>query len=100
LTTECFTGSHKAVVSIKPDTHVFIGETVTLRCEIQNGRDIPKIYSWYKNKNRLTDPTEQTFTIQAVRDSDSGYYTCGETSFFQSSDTSEAVTMTVSGESV
>ncbi|KAI5104675.1 Fc receptor-like protein 5, partial [Silurus meridionalis] len=93
---ECFTGSHKAVVSIKPDTHVFIGETVTLRCEIQNGRDIPKIYSWYKNKNRLTDRTKQTFTIQTVRDSDSGYYTCGETSLFQSSDTSEAVTMTVS----
>ncbi|XP_046707918.1 carcinoembryonic antigen-related cell adhesion molecule 5-like [Silurus meridionalis] len=89
-------GSHKAVVSMKPDTHVFIGETVTLRCEIQNGRDIPKIYSWYKNKNRLTDPTEQTFTIQTVRDSDSGYYTCGESSLFQSSDTSEAVTMTVS----
>ncbi|KAF7706780.1 hypothetical protein HF521_020034 [Silurus meridionalis] len=88
--------SHKAVVSMKPDTHVFIGETVTLRCEIQNGRDIPKIYSWYKNKNRLTDPTEQTFTIQTVRDSDSGYYTCGESSLFQSSDTSEAVTMTVS----
>ncbi|KAI5609880.1 Fc receptor-like protein 5, partial [Silurus asotus] len=88
--------SHKAVVSITPDTHVFIGETVTLRCEIQNGRDILKIYSWYQNKKRLIDHTKQTFTIQSVRYSESGNYTCGKSSFFQSSDTSKAVTMTVS----
>ncbi|KAF4088764.1 hypothetical protein AMELA_G00058420, partial [Ameiurus melas] len=89
-------GSPKAVVSITPDTHVFIGETVTLRCDVQGGGDTQWTYNWYKN-NRLTYRTMQEITIWSVSDSDSGVYTCrGRRSYSQSSEISHAVTLTVS----
>ncbi|KAK3546339.1 hypothetical protein QTP70_025748 [Hemibagrus guttatus] len=106
LTTECFIGSPKAVVSITPDTHVFIGESVTLRCDIQGGGDTQWTYSWKKNNNQLytygnerfyRDSTKQEFSIWTVKDSDSGTYTCrGHKSDSQSSEISDAVTLTVS----
>ncbi|KAK3545819.1 hypothetical protein QTP70_015260, partial [Hemibagrus guttatus] len=102
--------SPKAVVSITPDTHVFIGEAVTLRCGIQGGGDTQWTYSWKINNNELytygwervyTDSTKQEFSIWTVKDSDSGTYTCrGHKSDSQSSEISDAVTLTVSGESV
>ncbi|XP_053537813.1 carcinoembryonic antigen-related cell adhesion molecule 5 [Ictalurus punctatus] len=57
--------SPKAVVTIKPDKHVFRGETVTLRCEIQGGGDTEWKYSWYKNDNTLY-PTTQEFSFSSV----------------------------------
>ncbi|KAK3545109.1 hypothetical protein QTP70_000788 [Hemibagrus guttatus] len=100
-------GSPKAVVSITPDTHVFIGESVTLRCDIQGGGDTQWTYSLKKNNNGLyidgnerfyRDRTRQVFSIWSVKDSDSGTYTCrGHGSDFQSSEISDAVTLTVSG---
>ncbi|KAK3567278.1 hypothetical protein QTP86_016087 [Hemibagrus guttatus] len=102
---ECFIGSPKAVVSITPDTHVFIGERVTLRCDIQGGGDTQWTYSWKINNNELTesrgrvytDSTRQEFRIRSVKDSDSGTYTCrGHKSDSQSSEISDAVTLTVS----
>ncbi|XP_053089235.1 B-cell receptor CD22-like [Pangasianodon hypophthalmus] len=90
-------GSPKAVVSIKPDTHVFTGERVTLRCDVQRGGSTQWTYSWYKNNNRLTDSTMQEFIIRFVTDSDSGDYTCrGQSSDSQRSEISNAVTVTVS----
>ncbi|XP_058251193.1 carcinoembryonic antigen-related cell adhesion molecule 5-like [Hemibagrus wyckioides] len=88
-------GSPKAVVSITPDTHVFTGERITLRCDIQGGGDTQWTYSWKKNNNE--DKTMQVFIIQSVKVSDSGTYTCsikGRDS--QSSETSDAVKLTVS----
>ncbi|KAK3545832.1 hypothetical protein QTP70_015509, partial [Hemibagrus guttatus] len=102
----CFIGSPKAVVSITPDTHVFIGETVTLRCDIQGGGDTQWTYSWKINSNELyidgrerfyTDSTRQVLRIWSVKQSDSGTYTCrGHKSDSQSSEISDAVTLTVS----
>ncbi|KAK3568181.1 hypothetical protein QTP86_034774 [Hemibagrus guttatus] len=97
--------SPKAVVSITPDTHVFIGETVTLRCDIQGGGDTQWTYSWKINNNELTesrgrvytDRTRQVFSIWSVKDTDSGTYTCrGHGRDSQSSEISDAVTLTVS----
>ncbi|XP_058251184.1 titin-like [Hemibagrus wyckioides] len=94
-------GSPKAVVSIKPDTHVFIGEIVTVRCDIQGGGDTQGTYSWKlinseNGRERFsTDNTKQVVKIQSVKDS--GTYTCsikGRDS--QSSEISDAVTLTVS----
>ncbi|KAM9501083.1 cell adhesion molecule CEACAM5-like isoform 2-T2 [Clarias gariepinus] len=86
----------KAVVTIKPDTHVFIGERVTVRCDIQGGGDTQWTYSWYKDK-RYRGNMNQEFTISSVRDSDGGGYTCtGQNSNSQNSETSDAVTLTVS----
>ncbi|KAI5608176.1 Fc receptor-like protein 5, partial [Silurus asotus] len=96
LTAECFIGNGKAVVSIKPDTHVFIGERVTLRCEIQGGGSEWE-YGWYKSNNKFTDSTKQEIRIQSVGDSDSGDYTCRRLwDSSQRSETSDAVTLTVS----
>lgn len=107
LTRGCFTGKPKALVSIQPDPHVYLGETVTLRCDIQGGGDTEWTYSWHKNNNRLdseefiTDNAMQEFSIWLASDSDSGDYTCrGQSNDSQSSELSDAVTLTVSGESV
>ncbi|XP_058251916.1 leukocyte immunoglobulin-like receptor subfamily B member 2 [Hemibagrus wyckioides] len=100
-------GSPKAVVSITPDTHVFIGEIVTIRCGIQGGGDTQWTYSWKKmhyglsidgSKRVYRDSTRQEYRILYVEDSDSGTYTCsGNGSDSQSSEISDAITLTVSG---
>ncbi|XP_053486034.1 low affinity immunoglobulin gamma Fc region receptor II-b-like [Ictalurus furcatus] len=93
------TGSPKAVVTIKPDKHVFSGETVTLRCEIQGGGDTEWTYSWYKKDNTLyPSRTTQEFSFSSVRNDDSGEYTCRgrRSSDSQRSEISDAVTLTVS----
>ncbi|KAI5612505.1 Fc receptor-like protein 5, partial [Silurus asotus] len=91
--------------SIKPDRHVFIGETVTLRCEVQvNGSQWT--YSWYKNTKSFTgegirvsiDSIIPNLIIWSVEHSESGIYTCrGKRHDSQSSEISNAVTLIVSG---
>ncbi|KAG7330482.1 hypothetical protein KOW79_006704 [Hemibagrus wyckioides] len=87
----------KAVVTIKPDKHVFRGETVILRCEIQGGGDTEWTYSWYKNDDKLVQITQE-FSLSSVRNEDSGNYTCRgrRSSDTQTSEISDAVTLTVS----
>ncbi|XP_047674823.1 Fc receptor-like protein 5 isoform X2 [Tachysurus fulvidraco] len=94
------TESPKAVVTIKPDTHVFRGETVTLRCEIQGGGDTEWIYSWYKDDQIYRDLTTQEFSLSSVINEHSGKYTCRwwRRSDYQSSELSDAVTLNVSDE--
>ncbi|KAM9500106.1 Fc receptor-like protein 5 isoform 2-T2 [Clarias gariepinus] len=96
----------KAGVSIKPDTHVYRGESVTLRCDIQGGEDTEWTYSWYKNNYRLavrmgygfyTGSTRQKYILRFVSEPDSGDYTCqGWDGDSQSSLISDVVTLTVS----
>ncbi|XP_053360124.1 Fc receptor-like protein 2 [Clarias gariepinus] len=86
-------GRPKAVVSIKPDTHVFIGESVTLRCKIQGGGDTYWSYSWYKDSN-IPYKYEKSFTIWSAGNSDSGDYICGE--YYNQVEISAAVRLTVS----
>ncbi|XP_053537804.1 Fc receptor-like protein 5 [Ictalurus punctatus] len=90
--------SPKAVVTIKPDKHVFRGETVTLRCEIQGGGDTEWTYSWYKKDYTLYPyRITQEFSFNSVINDKSGEYTCrGRRSDSQSSEISDAVTLTVS----
>ncbi|XP_053340701.1 uncharacterized protein LOC128511716 [Clarias gariepinus] len=99
-------GNPKAVVFIKPANHVFTCERVTLRCDIRGGGDTEWTYSWYRNNDRLhkggerfsAGSTEQEVTISCVLKSDSGTYTCrGQRRDSQSSEISDAVTLTVSG---
>ncbi|XP_053486119.1 Fc receptor-like protein 5 [Ictalurus furcatus] len=93
------TESPKAVVIIKPDKHVFSGETVTLRCEIQGGGDTEWTYSWYKKDNTLYPyRTTQEFSFSSVITDNSGKYTCRgrRSSDSRSSEISDAVTLTVS----
>ncbi|GAA6111395.1 V-set and immunoglobulin domain-containing protein 10-like isoform X1, partial [Tachysurus ichikawai] len=112
LTHIYFIGQPKAVLSIKPAKHVCIGENITLRCDIDGG-DTKWTYIWFKNKHRRSlnteegkgrlykENTQQEFSIKSGKDRDSGNYTCkGQRQNSQSSEISDAVTLTVSGESV
>ncbi|KAL7827572.1 hypothetical protein SRHO_G00332900 [Serrasalmus rhombeus] len=92
------TDSTKAVVSIKPDKQVFKGETVTLRCDIQAGGDTEWTYRWYKDDHLSSNRRTQEFTVSSVTESNGGKYTCRghRTHDFQSSEISDAVTLTVS----
>ncbi|XP_066500357.1 basement membrane-specific heparan sulfate proteoglycan core protein-like [Hoplias malabaricus] len=96
------TASSTAVLSsIKPDVHVFKGENVTLRCDIEAGGDTEWNYIWFKDNNELKQfSRSQEITVRSVTESNSGKYTCrGERkSDSQKSEISDAVTLTVSGE--
>uniref|UniRef100_A0A9J8AVN8 Ig-like domain-containing protein n=1 Tax=Cyprinus carpio carpio TaxID=630221 RepID=A0A9J8AVN8_CYPCA len=88
----------KAVVKVTPDQRVFRGETVTLTCDIQGAGDIQWTYSWFKDGNTFY-PYRTTAEISFRADyvSYSVKYSCrGERSDSQRSDTSAAVTLTVS----
>ncbi|KAI5104668.1 Fc receptor-like protein 5, partial [Silurus meridionalis] len=87
----------KAVVFMKPDAHVFIGETMTLTCGLHCGGYAHWPFGWYKNNERLHDEqgyfiTAQTFSILSVNNSHSGSYTCND----KSSMFSDAELLTVS----
>ncbi|XP_046707900.1 basement membrane-specific heparan sulfate proteoglycan core protein-like [Silurus meridionalis] len=89
----------KPVVIIRPGTHVFSGEKVTFKCELQGGGDTEWTYSWYKKDNRNPPfSTTQEFSRDSVTDSDSGEYTCSgrRHSDSQSSEISDPLTLTVS----
>uniref|UniRef100_A0A671NCR0 Ig-like domain-containing protein n=1 Tax=Sinocyclocheilus anshuiensis TaxID=1608454 RepID=A0A671NCR0_9TELE len=80
----------KPVVKVTPDQRVFRGETVTLTCDIQRGRNIQWTYSWFKDGQAIPDTTERVYTITSVSDN-SGEYSCEAKSI------SDAVTLTLSG---
>ncbi|KAI5612971.1 junctional adhesion molecule A-like, partial [Silurus asotus] len=86
----------KPVVKIHPAVNVFIGETVTLTCDIQTGGTWK--YHWNRsNKEIRAAAGKKTYTITDVKDSNKGPYSCKGT---QSSDpkytqSSDAVTLTV-----
>ncbi|KAF5892764.1 Fc receptor-like protein 5, partial [Clarias magur] len=89
----------KAVVSIKPDNHVFRGERVTLRCDIRGGGDTEWTYSWNKNNKTLyPDRTTQECNFSPVTIDNGGKYTCRgrRSSDSQSLEISDALTLTVS----
>ncbi|XDV19186.1 hypothetical protein PO909_024720 [Leuciscus waleckii] len=88
----------KPVVKVKPDQRVFRGETVTLTCDIQGGRNIQWRYSWFRDGDTVypyTTPTSAEFSFTADRVSVSKYRCRGERSGSHT-DFSDAVTLTVS----
>ncbi|XP_053089071.1 carcinoembryonic antigen-related cell adhesion molecule 5-like [Pangasianodon hypophthalmus] len=88
----------KPVVSIKPDKQVYRGETVTLRCDIQDEVDSYWNYSWTKDGSGVS--SEQEYRISGAEMTHTGKYTCRgtERGGSHSSHTSDAVTLTVSDE--
>ncbi|XP_060730995.1 immunoglobulin superfamily member 1-like isoform X1 [Tachysurus vachellii] len=91
--------SPKPTVTINPDTQVFIGETVTFRCDVQKGRDTEWTYDWFRDSNTLYPySTTKEFSIRSVTDSHRGQYTCRgrRTSDSQMSQMSDSVTLSVS----
>uniref|UniRef100_A0A8C2F0Y9 Si:ch211-220f21.2 n=1 Tax=Cyprinus carpio TaxID=7962 RepID=A0A8C2F0Y9_CYPCA len=98
------TVSAKAVVTVRPDERVFRGETVTLRCDIKWGGDTEWTYRWETQgrNNQYTNSVRristQELNIISVEDFHSGKYTCTGQMGTQSSQRSDAVTLTVSAE--
>ncbi|KAL0196917.1 hypothetical protein M9458_005457, partial [Cirrhinus mrigala] len=60
----------KPKVSIKPDQHVFRGETVTLRCDIDAEGITSWQYSWYKDNSYYAFSDKQERTFWSVNESD------------------------------
>ncbi|CAM4513401.1 unnamed protein product [Leuciscus chuanchicus] len=98
------TVSPKAVVTVRPDERVFRGETVTLRCDIKWGGDTEWTYRWEiegtnnQYKNTVSRTSTQELNISSVDLSHRGKYTCTGQIHTQSSQRSDAVTLTVSAE--
>ncbi|XDV12510.1 hypothetical protein PO909_001164, partial [Leuciscus waleckii] len=88
----------KPKVTIKPDHHVFRGETVTLRCDIYDGGVTSWRYNWYKDGSTSVFSERQEHTFSSVTESDSGKYFCygTETEGSRRSQHSDEVTLTVS----
>ncbi len=92
-----------------PDSPVFTGETVNLKCVIESysNRRIDQThgwrYEWYKDSSEVSKSytvKENTLTIIRSRSSDAGQYSCkghieGRS---VSSHTSSAVSLSVTGE--
>ncbi|KAK3566672.1 hypothetical protein QTP86_002952 [Hemibagrus guttatus] len=89
----------KPVTSINPDNQVFSGETVTLRCDIQDKSVSSWQYSWYKDASHSPVSSVQVYRISGVEVTHTGKYTCrgAERGGSRSSHSSDAVTLTVSG---
>ncbi|XP_048091903.1 basement membrane-specific heparan sulfate proteoglycan core protein-like [Alosa alosa] len=69
-------GLPKAKLTVEPEVCVFIGETVTLICEIESHRGWT--YKWYKglNPNPVSESEGNTFTISGAGYSDEGQFWC------------------------
>ncbi|XP_016150754.1 B-cell receptor CD22-like [Sinocyclocheilus grahami] len=88
----------KAKVTIEPDQHVFRGETVTLRCDIDGEGVTSWQYSWYKDGSVSVFSELQEHIFSSVTESDAGKYSCygAERGGSRTSNISDAVTLTVS----
>ncbi|XP_076144638.1 high affinity immunoglobulin gamma Fc receptor I-like [Alosa pseudoharengus] len=90
----------KAVVTLTPASRdIFRGDSVTLRCDIPEGRNLNWDYSWYFNRNPISPVvTGQQYSISRAGYHHSGDYTCRGTQrgTTQSSEISDVVTLTVS----
>ncbi|XP_077069714.1 Fc receptor-like protein 5 [Siphateles boraxobius] len=91
-------GKPKPRVTIKPDHHVFRGETVTLRCDIYDEGVTSWRYNWYKDGSTSAFSERQEHTFSSVTESDSGKYSCNGTEIEgpRWSQHSDKVTLTVS----
>ncbi|XP_073669838.1 Fc receptor-like protein 5 [Paramisgurnus dabryanus] len=96
------TDSPKPVVSVDPDKQLFSGETVTLRCDIQDTGDTEWTYSWTaektNNRNIITQCNTQECKINNIQHTASGKYTCRGKIRKQNTEMSDAVTLTVSSD--
>ncbi|XP_076141331.1 Fc receptor-like protein 5 [Alosa pseudoharengus] len=90
----------KAAVTLTPASRdIFRGDSVTLRCDIPEGRNTDWDYSWYFNRNPNSPAaSSQEHSISSADYHHSGDYTCRgvQRGTTQSSDISDVVTLTVS----
>ncbi|XP_056309099.1 Fc receptor-like protein 5 [Danio aesculapii] len=92
----------KANLTITPDLHVFRGESVTLRCDINAEGVSSWQYSWYKEGSDYAFSELQEYTLRSVTEIDAGKYSCSgtESKGSRRSLMSDAVPLTVSDFSI
>ncbi len=84
-----------------PDSPVFTGETVTLKCVIESHSEWR--YEWYKDSVMLQTSdrytvNRDTLTIRGATESDQGQYWCRGQIRSVSSQSNSAVSLSVTGE--
>uniref|UniRef100_A0A8C6SM19 Ig-like domain-containing protein n=1 Tax=Neogobius melanostomus TaxID=47308 RepID=A0A8C6SM19_9GOBI len=72
---------------------VFVGETLTLRCEVEGSED-GLIYYWSRNTELLTERTREN-TVSYVTESDRGDFICRGESFYLTTQWSNTTTVNV-----
>ncbi|XP_073330726.1 Fc receptor-like protein 5 [Pagrus major] len=92
--------SNRATLTLQPiwtpHSWIFSGETITLRCEIQKGRDNKWTYEWTKD-NLNTPPTSNEYRIISATEAHNGEHRCkGRRDSYSSTEWSDAITLTVS----
>ncbi len=99
-----FTALPRSSLTVTPDSPVFTGETVTLKCVIISDHNNWR-YEWYKDSVMLNTSdhytvNRDTLTIRGATESDQGQYWCrGQRDERpKSSQSSSAVNLTVTGE--
>ncbi|CAG9783717.1 unnamed protein product [Diatraea saccharalis] len=74
------------IIAPPVDTRVLLGHTATLQCKVSNDPNVNYNIDWFHNKqpmvagSRVWVTDEGALTVQAVRASDAGEYTCVVTS--------------------
>eukprot|EP00079_Xenopus_tropicalis_P038137 XP_017951908.1 PREDICTED: Fc receptor-like protein 3 [Xenopus tropicalis] len=94
ITTDNAGAAGRATVSFSPNwASAFTSESVTLTCNVAPSAQGDPPYSWYKDGAPI-GTKQQKYTVVSAQVSDSGEYQCKS----NSSDRSEAVTLTVSND--
>uniref|UniRef100_A0A8C4NV20 Ig-like domain-containing protein n=1 Tax=Dicentrarchus labrax TaxID=13489 RepID=A0A8C4NV20_DICLA len=88
----------KASLTLQPNgPQIFSGETITLRCEIDGGRDSHWTYEWEPTSSNTQSPTHSEYRIISATESHSGEYRCkGRKDSYSSTEWSDYIRLTVS----
>ncbi len=93
-----FTDLPRSTLTVTPDSPVFTGETVNLKCVIESNYSNWR-YEWYKDSGMLqTSVNRDTLTIRGVNESDQGQYWCRGQIRSIASNVSSYVSLSVKGE--
>lgn len=98
LNTGGFTVTNRAVVTLQPNwPEIYSGETITLRCDIENGGDTEWEYEWTTSSSYKPQKAND-FIIRSASSSHSGEYRClgRMTSGKSSTEWSDAFTLRLS----
>uniref|UniRef100_A0A8C6UZA5 Ig-like domain-containing protein n=1 Tax=Neogobius melanostomus TaxID=47308 RepID=A0A8C6UZA5_9GOBI len=94
----CFLLSNTVSLTLDPNwPEVFVGETLTLRCEVEGSGD-DWTYDWRRNNELLTKRTREN-TVSYVTESDRGDYSCRGVSSYLMTQWSNTTTVNVLSES-
>uniref|UniRef100_A0A3Q1IN96 Ig-like domain-containing protein n=1 Tax=Anabas testudineus TaxID=64144 RepID=A0A3Q1IN96_ANATE len=90
-----------AVLTVEPNwSSLFIGESVTLTCDMKEGNDTDWEYRWKKDEVFIQYISNKYYNFKPILVKDSGRYQCS--GFHRSSNhikNSNIISLTVSGES-